>query len=551
MEACMRKDLRLFSIGIISLACSTTFAATPIDLSHQPSAILQSFSSPELSLKQLSATVDFNATQHVRYQQYYQGAPVWGADIVAHVPANQHVSTDNVQSLTSPTITLNGTLYKNISADLARVPSSMFTAAQADQALSHAISLYQKKSGITQAVTHSKSELMIYLDKSNKAHWAYKVQFDTKNEKGLPAKLVYILDASHFDVYLNWDNLQTMDDVQGGGFGGNGKLGRLVYDSLGSNLSKLNIQRDAAANTCYLQNAEVRVLDAGQNDEVEHFACNAQDAEHGNIYWAADKDAVNGAFSPADDALYAGRVIKNMYQEWFHIPVLVEATGGKPMQLIMRVHVKDENNKPMENAYWDPDTSRMSFGDGESMFYPLTSLGVAAHEISHGFTSQHSNLAYTGQSGGLNESFSDMAAQAAEFYSVHKNTWQIGAELFKTSDRAMRYMDQPSKDCQGGIPFPGLFCSIDNRSQYMEGLTEVHLSSGLFNRVFYLIATAPGWDAQKAFSVMVQANSSYWTSTATFESAACGVIKAAKDYKYDVSVINQAMTTVGINVSSC
>jgi pseudolysin len=553
METYMQKHVRLFSFSVISLAClSTAFAAEPVDLSHQSSTVLQSFANEELSLKPLSANVDFNATNHLRYQQYYQGARVWGADIVAHAPSAIHASLNNLHSLMSNNaVTMNGTIYKKLKADLGAAPANT----QADKAIQQAISLYQKKAGIYESVKNSKSELIVYTDKSNKAHWAYLVKFDTKSEKGLPAKPTYILDATSLNTYLTWDNIQTIDNVEGGGFGGNPKIGKLVYDSVGSNLSKLSMQRDATKNTCYLQNDSVTVLDGSKNNAVEQFTCSAPDSQHGNIFWNGEMDAVNGAYSPADDALYAGRVIKNMYHDWYNTEVLVQdphAAVKTPLQLVMRVHIKDENNQPMDNAYWDPDTRQMSFGDGQTMFYPLTSLGVAAHEISHGFTSQHSDLAYEGQSGGLNESFSDMAAQTAEQYSLGRSSWQIGAELFKQGDRAMRYMDQPSKDCEGTIPFPGLFCSIDNRLQYIEGLTsEVHFTSGLFNRVFYLMSTASGWDAKKAFAVMIQANANYWTSTSTFEAAACGVIKATQDYHYDVEAVKQAFSTVMINTSSC
>ena len=40
----------------------------------------------------------------------------------------------------------------------------------------------------------------------------------------------------------------------------------------------------------------------------------------------------------------------------------------------------------------------MTFGDGATTFYPLVSLDVAAHEVSHGFTEQNSGLVYSGQS---------------------------------------------------------------------------------------------------------------------------------------------------------
>jgi pseudolysin len=200
-----------------------------------------------------------------------------------------------------------------------------------------------------------------------------------------------------------------------------------------------------------------------------------------------------------------------------------------------------------DNAAWDG--RKMIFGDGDTMFYPLTSLGVGAHEISHGFTEQHSNLVYENQSGGMNESFSDMAAQAAEFYAYGTNSWQIGPEIFKAKNQALRYMDQPSKDCPVGNK-PGQECSIDHASQYTDGL-EVHFSSGVFNRLFYLMSSGDHWDPKKAFDVMVYANQYYWTKTSTFEQGACGVLKAAEHLGYEIEVVKTAIDTVGINRSHC
>ncbi len=78
-------------------------------------------------------------------------------------------------------------------------------------------------------------------------------------------------------------------------------------------------------------------------------------------------------------------------------------------QLVMRTHY----SASYENAFWDGAT--MSFGDGASTFYPLVNADVSGHEVSHGFTEQHSNLTYSGQSGGMNEAFSDMGGEATEY----------------------------------------------------------------------------------------------------------------------------------------
>ena len=123
----------------------------------------------------------------------------------------------------------------------------------------------------------------------------------------------------------------------------------------------------------------------------------------------------------------------------------------------------------------------MYFGDGASTFYPLVSLDVASHEISHGFTEQHSALVYSGMSGGMNEAFSDMAGEAAEYYNKGTNDFLVGAEIFK-SGTALRYMNNPPLDGS----------SIDNTSTL-----DVHYTSGVYNKAFYLLATTAGWNTRK------------------------------------------------------
>jgi pseudolysin len=516
---------RLFLLSAISSAClSSAFAAQPIDLSHQSNAALNSFSMSGSALKEVSQHVDFNQTKHVRLQQTYLGYPVLGGDAISHTNQGKQ--------------SMNGILYQGLQADLGATPGLAANAAQANRATQFAIETYQKKAGVKLAATDVKTDLVVYIDKANKAHWAYFIHFLMKPASGMPAKPSYIIDATHLTVYQEWNNIQTMDDTMGGGYGGNEKMGKLVYDGLQGDLPELPIERDMAANLCYLENANVTVKDVRHNDAVAQFECGSTDSQHNNEYWDADYDAVNGGYSPSNDALFVGDVIKQMYQDWYHLPVLTQ--NGKPMMLVMRVH---EN---MDNAYWDGQA--MTFGDGISMFYPLVSFGVGAHEISHGFTEQHSGLAYYSQSGGLNESFSDMAAVASEYYAYGHNGWQVAPEVFKAKDQALRYMDKPSKDCHGKTP--GNWCSIDTVSQYYEGL-DVHFSSGIFNRFFYTLGTAKGWDTHKAFDVMVKANMDYWTPNTTFQEAACGVLKATQDYKYDPKAVELAATTVGLVPDAC
>jgi hypothetical protein len=179
----------------------------------------------------------------------------------------------------------------------------------------------------------------------------------------------------------------------------------------------------------------------------------------------------------------------------------------------------------------------MSFGDGAGTFYPLVSVDVAGHEVSHGYTEQHSNLTYSGQSGGMNEAYSDMGGEATEFYWKGTNDFLVGPEVFKGTG-ALRYMCNPRQDGR----------SIDNASQYSSGL-DVHYSSGVYNKAFCTLAKTAGWDTAKAFKVFARANALYWTPSSTFNSGACGVESAATDLGLAKANVTAAFAAVGVGCS--
>ncbi len=161
-----------------------------------------------------------------------------------------------------------------------------------------------------------------------------------------------------------------------------------------------------------------------------------------------------------------------------------------------------------------------------------------AHEVSHGFTEQQSNLTYSGHSGGMNEAYSDMAGEAAEFYMRGSNDWQVGAEIFKGTG-ALRYMNDPTLDGS----------SIGHASNYTSGM-DVHYSSGVYNKAFYLLAIKPGWGTVKAFQAFARANRDYWTASSTFDQGACGVETAATDLGFTKADVTAAFTSVGVSCAT-
>jgi Zn-dependent metalloprotease len=157
------------------------------------------------------------------------------------------------------------------------------------------------------------------------------------------------------------------------------------------------------------------------------------------------------------------------------------ALDGQNTATYIAAHV----NTGYDNAYYSDTCKCMFIGDGSS-FNSLGAIDVVGHEMGHGVTSATSNLLYFGESGGLNESSSDISGEVVEAYARAGGTgdqvpnggndWVLGKEISKTGT-PLRYMYKPSKD--GSSP--------DAWSSSLKRL-DVHFSSGPNNRMFYFLA---------------------------------------------------------------
>jgi Zn-dependent metalloprotease len=137
------------------------------------------------------------------------------------------------------------------------------------------------------------------------------------------------------------------------------------------------------------------------------------------------------------------------------------------------------------NAFWDDSCFCMTYGDGEGNNKPLTSIDVAAHEMTHGLTSVTGNMTYSGEPGGLNEATSDIMAAAVEFYANNPQDvgdYLVGEKIdINSNGTPLRYMDKPSKD--GG-----------SKDAWYSGIggIDVHYSSGPANHWYYLASEGSG-----------------------------------------------------------
>ena len=424
-----------------------------------------------------------------RHQQLFQGVPIWGHGIVEHREAGNGLAT-SASSFT-------GVMVRQIEQDLS----------SATPALGTATVLAQVRGLVGAADTRNEdAQLFVQLDEKNKAHLVYQVSMLTGSDKTL-RRPYFIVDANTGIVLQRWEGLTHA--TIGTGPGGNQKTGQYEYGSNG----RAFLDVTQSGSTCKLDSTNVTTvnLNGGTTGSTPFsFTCPRNTVKQ-----------INGAYSPMNDAHYFGNVVFGMYNTYL---------GVRPIsqKLLMRVHYSSN----YENAFWDG--TAMHFGDGASTFYPLVSLDVASHEISHGFTEQNSGLVYSKQSGGMNEAFSDMAGEAAEYYDRGSNDWLVGAEIFKASG-ALRYFDDPTRDG----------ASIGNAAQYKDSL-DVHLTSGVYNKAFYTLAHKANWNTRKAFEVMADANRLYWVQNETFNNGSCGVMKAAQNRGYAVADVISAFNAVGV-----
>ncbi|NGN98905.1 PKD domain-containing protein [Grimontia sp. S25] len=484
----MKPKFHMLSLGVaIAVTSLPSFAAQRINLEltsfakadNQVEALLEGQS----YIEGFSGR-DLSGNEVVRISQTYQGLPIYGESFVANKGQLGRFSG------------FVGSAITGIEQDLPTTTPLISD----DEALSTLLAL---KGHELYQIQHPEKQLMVWLDENDTAHLAWKVSYVVYSDK--PTRPISFIDALSGKVLDSWEGL---NHAQSTGPGGNPKTGRYHF---GTDYPAFDVTQSGS--TCYLDSENVETLDMRHQKSggtVHSFNC-----------FENSEREVNGAYSPLNDAHAFGQIVFKMYKEWYGIAPIRQ-------KLRMRVHY-DRN---YENAFWDGQ--QMTFGDGQSYFYPLVSLDVVSHEVSHGVTQQNSDLEYKNQSGGINEAFSDIAGAAAIYYLEGSYNWKIGDRIKKGSG-AMRHMDNPPLDGK----------SIGHAKDYYSGI-DVHHSSGVFNKAFYLLATKPGWDIRKGFDIFLRANQLYWQARSTFDHAASGVFNAASDLGYCVDDVIDAFQQVGV-----
>jgi bacillolysin len=317
--------------------------------------------------------------------------------------------------------------------------------------------------------------LMIYVDEGGRPHLSWRVTMPTRRPLGL--RRVFV-DALTGKVLLSYDDLHTIKN-------------RATYTN--ANDPHCN---EFEAPFCTLPGTLVRSEGAPPTgDAVVDTAHDNLELVHNYFQNAFGRDSYDGA----------GHVIRST------------------------VHMGVDFN----NAFWCPDDcaaaygsapdgEQLVFGDGDGvLFAPLgQALDVVAHEFTHAVTENTANLLYLGQSGALNESYSDVFAVM-----IDNSDWLLGEDVTTPGipGDAARSLENP-----GAYGQPAHMSAYVNTAQDSEG---THINMGIPNKAAHLVAADPTYgvgigDTQEIY---YRALTTYLTPTSDFMAHLNALIQSATD----------------------
>ncbi|GGB67185.1 hypothetical protein GCM10011314_03000 [Knoellia flava] len=374
-----------------------------------------------------SVVTDPDGTQHVRYDRTFKGLRVIGGDLV--VENSSRGAKQGAHFNASGRAAVASTTPRKSEAEARSVAS--------------------QKAQRTAKSTVEDSELVVWAG-GDTPRLAWEVVTEGIKADQTPSRLHTLVDADNGAVLHSWDEVKK-------GTGNSQYSGQVTLNSIQS------------GSTWQLR------------DSIGNYTTDLNGGTSGTGTQFTDADNIWGSGSTTSrqtagvDAQYGAEKTYAYYNSVLgRAGIWNNGTGARS-----RVHY----GNAYVNAFWDG--TQMTYGDGAGNARPLTSIDVAAHEMSHGVTENTANLNYSGDAGGLNEATSDIFGTAVEFYA--NNTTDVGDYLIgekiniNGNGTPLRYMDKPSKDGQ----------SPDCWSTNTKNL-DPHYSSGALNHWFYMAAEGSG-----------------------------------------------------------
>lgn len=219
----------------------------------------------------------------------------------------------------------------------------------------------------------------------------------------------------------------------------------------------------------------------------------------------------------------------------------------------------DNNGTTMYSYVNDPTYIDNAFWDGQFMYYckrsgangGVTGIDVCGHELTHGVTQETSGLVYSSQSGGINESLSDIMGKSVQFWSKpFDKSWLLSNDM----NWIIRNMANPNQ-----FSMPDTYLGT-----YWSKYAGVHTLSGVGNFMFVLLVDGgsgtndKGWNynvssigLDKADQIIYRSNAVYLTANSKYPDWRVACINAATDIygagSNEVLQVKNAFYAVGLD----
>ncbi|MGW5973549.1 M4 family metallopeptidase [Streptomyces sp. NPDC055186] len=377
---------------------------------------------------------DRDGTVHVRYERTYDGLPVLGGDLV--VQGEKPGETESVVKATR----------------VAVKPATTRAAVPAAKAEQQALGAAKAEDAKNPDVENAPRKVVWAAD--GEPTLAYETVVGGLQHDGTPQELHVVTDATTGEKLYEWQAVHT-------------GTGHTVY----SGTVDLTTARSGSSYT----------LTDGARGNHRTYNLNRGTSGTGTLFSGSDDVWGNGSSSNAESAAADAHYGAALTWDYYKNVHGRNGIRGDGVGAYSRVHYG--NN--YVNAFWSDSCFCMTYGDGSGNANPLTSIDVAAHEMTHGLTSNTAGLRYSGESGGLNEATSDIFGATVEFYAGNSSDvgdYLIGEKInIRGNGTPLRYMDRPSKDGSSKDSWYSGLGSID-----------VHYSSGPANHFFYLLSEGSG-----------------------------------------------------------
>ncbi|WP_435811301.1 M4 family metallopeptidase [Streptomyces ossamyceticus] len=457
---------------------------------------------------------DADGTLHTRYERTFAGLPVLGGDLIVH--ASKSGAVESVTRSYKPRLKVSD--------------------------LSPAVS---KATAEKQALKAAKDEgsAKTEADSVRKVVWA---------AKGTPT-LAYETVVSGLQHDDTPSELHVITDAQ---------TGKKLFEYEGVHTGTGNTRYSGTVTLGTSESGSSYTLTDADRGNHRTYNLNRGSSGTGTLFSGSDDiwgDGTTGNPETAGADAHYGAALTWDYYKNVHGRNGLRNDGVAPYS---RVHYG--NN--YVNAFWQDACFCMTYGDGSGNANPLTSIDVAAHEMTHGLTSVTANLNYSGESGGLNEATSDIFAAAVEFAAGNPEDvgdYLVGEKInINGNGTPLRYMDKPSKDGSSRDYWSSSLGSVD-----------VHYSSGPANHWFYLASEGSGAKVVNGVSydsptfdnlpvtpigraaaekIWFRALTTYMTSTTNYAGARTATLQAAADLYGlgSVTYNNTANAWAAINVGA-